>query len=160
MQRRYQKMVEEAPAALISDEVRAVIRDSAAVLTKGIDYENAGTVEFIYDEDRDEYYFLEMNTRIQVEHPVTEEITGLDLVGMQLQVAADVGAIVHRPPTGCKRRCGVITAPAFSGQGELLPPYRVMVDTGGTCSDFVVFEEDSGAYRVLTVPSTPDDPCR
>jgi acetyl-CoA carboxylase biotin carboxylase subunit len=88
MQRRYQKIVEEAPAALISDEARSAIRESAAVLTKGIDYENAGTVEFIYDEDRDEYYFLEMNTRIQVEHPVTEEITGLDLVGTQLQVAA------------------------------------------------------------------------
>ncbi|MQA60312.1 MAG: acetyl-CoA carboxylase biotin carboxylase subunit [Actinophytocola sp.] len=88
MQRRYQKIVEEAPAALIPEEARASLSESAAVLTKGIDYENAGTVEFLYDEDRGEYYFLEMNTRIQVEHPVTEEITGLDLVAMQLQVAA------------------------------------------------------------------------
>lgn len=87
MQRRYQKIVEEAPAALIPEEARASLSESAAVLTKGIDYENAGTVEFLYDEDRGEYYFLEMNTRIQVEHPVTEEITGLDLVREQFRIA-------------------------------------------------------------------------
>lgn len=88
MQRRYQKIVEEAPAVLIPDEVRQSIRRSAVSLTEGIGYENAGTVEFIYDEERHDYYFLEMNTRIQVEHPVTEAITGLDLVQMQIQVAA------------------------------------------------------------------------
>ena len=88
MQRRYQKVVEEAPATLVPDDVRAAIRASAVALTRGIGYQNAGTIEYIYDESRREYYFLEMNTRIQVEHPVTEAVTGLDLVQMQLQVAS------------------------------------------------------------------------
>lgn len=88
LQRRFQKVVEEAPAAMIPDKARAAIRESAILIAEGIGYENAGTVEFIYDEERDQHYFLEMNTRIQVEHPVTEMITGLDLVQMQLEVAA------------------------------------------------------------------------
>ncbi len=88
LQRRYQKVVEEAPAALIPHDARASIRRSAVLLAEGIGYENAGTVEFIYDEHRNEHYFLEMNTRIQVEHPVTEMVTGLDLVRLQLAVAA------------------------------------------------------------------------
>lgn len=88
LQRRYQKIVEEAPAVQVPTEIRESIRRSGVLLATNIGYENAGTVEFIYDEDRQEYYFLEMNTRIQVEHPVTEEVTGLDLVRLQLQVAA------------------------------------------------------------------------
>jgi len=87
MQRRYQKIIEEAPAVMVPDKTRQAIRDAAVALVKGISYENAGTVEFIYDEERDEFYFLEMNTRIQVEHPVTEAVTGIDLVQLQLKVA-------------------------------------------------------------------------
>ncbi len=88
LQRRYQKVLEEAPAAAVPDHAREAIRRSAVLLAEAIGYLNAGTVEFLYDEERDEHYFLEMNTRIQVEHPVTEMITGQDLVRMQLQVAA------------------------------------------------------------------------
>ncbi|MFP5336744.1 MAG: acetyl/propionyl/methylcrotonyl-CoA carboxylase subunit alpha [Actinomycetes bacterium] len=88
LQRRYQKVLEEAPAAAVPDHARRAIHRSAVLLAEAIGYLNAGTVEFLYDEDRDEHYFLEMNTRIQVEHPVTEMITGLDLVRLQLQVAA------------------------------------------------------------------------
>ncbi|NNN18308.1 MAG: acetyl-CoA carboxylase biotin carboxylase subunit [Acidimicrobiaceae bacterium] len=87
MQRRYQKIIEEAPAAMVPDQTRGKIREAAVALVKGISYENAGTCEFIYDEERDEFYFLEMNARIQVEHPVTEAITGVDLVQLQLRVA-------------------------------------------------------------------------
>jgi len=87
LQRRYQKIVEEAPATLVPDALRQEIRDSAVALAAGIGYTNAGTVEFIYDQQRREFHFLEMNTRIQVEHPVTEEITGIDLVQLQLRVA-------------------------------------------------------------------------
>ena len=87
MQRRYQKIIEEAPAVMVPDKTRQAIRAAAVALVKGISYENAGTVEFIYDEERDEFYFLEMNTRIQVEHPVTEAVTGIDLVQLQLKVA-------------------------------------------------------------------------
>jgi acetyl-CoA carboxylase biotin carboxylase subunit len=88
LQRRYQKVLEEAPAAAVPEHAREAIRRSAVLLAEAIGYENAGTVEFLYDEERDEHYFLEMNTRIQVEHPVTEMVTGLDLVRLQLQVAA------------------------------------------------------------------------
>jgi acetyl-CoA/propionyl-CoA carboxylase biotin carboxyl carrier protein len=81
-------VVEEAPAPTISEDVRRLVTDSAVALAREVGYTNAGTVEFLLDADSDEAYFLEMNTRLQVEHPVTEAITGLDLVHLQLDVAA------------------------------------------------------------------------
>jgi len=85
VQRRHQKVVEEAPAVMITDEVRAIIRRSAVELAKHVNYVNAGTVEFLVEGDN--AYLLEVNTRLQVEHPVTELITGRDLVSLQLLVA-------------------------------------------------------------------------
>jgi len=87
LQRRHQKIVEEAPAPSIEESLRDEIRNSAVMLAHSIGYENAGTAEFIYDEDEKRYYFLEMNTRIQVEHPVSETITGIDLVQEQFRIA-------------------------------------------------------------------------
>jgi len=88
LQRRHQKIVEEGPAALVAEPLLKKIRDAAVALAVGVRYENAGTVEFIVDQDRNEFFFLEVNTRIQVEHPVTEALTGVDLVQEQLRVAA------------------------------------------------------------------------
>ena len=86
IQRRYQKMIEEAPATVLSDDIRQRLRESAVNLLSSIGYRNAGTVEFLYDEARREFSFMEVNARIQVEHPVSEEITGVDLIQLQLEI--------------------------------------------------------------------------
>lgn len=87
LQRRHQKLVEEAPAPHILEALRQAIREAGVRLAQGFGYENAGTVEFIVDADAQAFFFLEMNTRIQVEHPVTEMVTDIDLVQEQLRVA-------------------------------------------------------------------------
>lgn len=88
IQRNHQKVIEEAPAAFISDQQREALYASALTLTKDINYDSLGTIEFLLDNNSGDIYFLEMNTRLQVEHPVTEYITGLDLVEWQIRIAA------------------------------------------------------------------------
>ena len=87
MQRRNQKVLEEAPSPALDPEVRKALGDAAVKAAKAVNYANAGTVEFLYDEKAKQFYFMEMNTRIQVEHPVTEEVTGIDLIKEQVRVA-------------------------------------------------------------------------
>ena len=88
MQRRNQKVIEETPAPHISEEIRKSLSATAVKLGSALNYRSAGTVEFVYDNDSGQFYFLEVNTRLQVEHGVTELVTGVDLVEWMIRIAA------------------------------------------------------------------------
>ena len=88
LQRKNQKFLEEAPCAVLSDEIREKMCESAVLAARTAGYQSAGTIEFLYDDIEKKYYFMEMNTRIQVEHPITEMITGIDIVKEQIKIAS------------------------------------------------------------------------
>jgi len=91
VRRRYQKLIEEATSTALPIRLRRKLHEAAIRITSFAKYRNAGTVEFLYDVDREDFYFIEVNSRIQVEHPVSEEVTGEDLIARQLNVAAGQG---------------------------------------------------------------------
>jgi acetyl-CoA carboxylase, biotin carboxylase subunit len=110
VQRRYQKLIEETPAPALKDDLRRSLHQAAVRFAAGLAYRGAGTVEFLVDREREAFYFLEMNARIQVEHPVTEAVTGIDLVAEQIAIASGAGlrfaqADVHQ--RGCAVECRV-----------------------------------------------------
>lgn len=90
IQRRYQKVIEESPSPILTEALRNKMGEAAVNAAKALNYDNAGTVEFIFDDNTNDFYFLEVNTRLQVEHPVTEAITGLDLVQLQIESAQGI----------------------------------------------------------------------
>jgi urea carboxylase len=136
MQRRNQKVIEETPAPNLPSSVRQALMDAAVRLGKSVEYQSAGTVEFILDASTDEFYFLEVNTRLQVEHGVTEEVTGIDLVEwMVRQAAGDLpplqsfgveprGAAIQarvyaeNPAREFQPSCGALTGTLFPSPGE------------------------------------------
>lgn len=95
MQRRNQKIIEECPSPKISDEMRKAMGEATTKLCREIGYENCGTIEYLVDNDGKNFYFMEMNTRIQVEHPITEEVYGCDLIKEQIQIAAGLPLSKH-----------------------------------------------------------------
>jgi acetyl-CoA carboxylase biotin carboxylase subunit len=110
VQRRYQKLIEESPAPLLDPALRAALHAAAVRFSARLQYRGAGTVEFLVDVQRGEFYFLEMNARIQVEHPVTEQVTGIDLVAAQIRIA-DGGALPLQQDAvrleGCAIECRI-----------------------------------------------------
>jgi acetyl-CoA carboxylase biotin carboxylase subunit len=110
VQRRYQKLVEEAPAPGLPDGLRAQLHEAALRLARRLAYRGAGTVEFLVDLERESFYFLEMNARIQVEHPVTEAVTGIDIVARQIAIAEGAGLGLTQAQirsSGCALECRV-----------------------------------------------------
>jgi acetyl-CoA/propionyl-CoA carboxylase biotin carboxyl carrier protein len=140
LQRRHQKVIEEAPSALLDAQTRARIGAAACNTARSVDYVGAGTVEFIVSADRpDEFFFMEMNTRLQVEHPVTEAVTGLDLVEWQLRVAA--GEKLAFAQDDVELRGHAIEARVYAED-----PARGFLPTGGRVLQ--VFEPSGAGVRV------------
>ena len=125
LQRRHQKVIEEAPSPLLDEATRARIGEAACETARSVGYRGAGTVEFIVSADApDAFFFMEMNTRLQVEHPVTEQITGLDLVEQQLRIAAG-------EPLGLTQDAVALTGHAFEARVYAEDPASGFLPTGG-----------------------------
>lgn len=110
LQRRHQKLLEESPSPILNENTRAELLDAAVNISSHLDYSGAGTIEFLYDADAGSFHFIEMNTRIQVEHPVTEQITGVDLVREQIRIAsgeAISASTLAATRQGCSIECRI-----------------------------------------------------
>jgi acetyl-CoA carboxylase, biotin carboxylase subunit len=150
IQRRHQKVVEETPSIAVTPALRAQITSAAAAVAKAVGYTNAGTIEFLLDEDG-RFYFLEMNTRLQVEHPITEAVTGLDLVRWQLRIARgerlDVPPEAVLRPNGHAIECRVYAEDPDSG---FLPSPGRIVQLRAPNGPGI--RDDSGVTAGLDVP--------
>jgi len=150
IQRRHQKVVEETPSLAVSPALRAAMTSSAAAVARAVGYTSAGTIEFLLDEDG-RFYFLEMNTRLQVEHPVTEMVTGLDLVRWQIAIARgerlDVDPASALTPTGHAIECRIY---AEDPDNNFLPSPGRILQLRAPAGPGI--RDDSGATAGLDVP--------
>ena len=177
-QRRHQKIIEEAPATGLSDRTRAMLLEAAVRAGKAVDYVGAGTVEFLVDTATEAFFFLEMNTRLQVEHPVTEAITGLDLVEWQLRIASgeplplgqsDIKAVGHAiearlyaedPQRGFLPSSGTISLLKFPASTQMPssdqhPSFRL--DAGVDAGDSVGIDYDPMIAKLIVHAQTRHD---
>ncbi len=159
LQRRHQKVVEEAPAPGLPESVRKKLGETAVKAAKAIQYQNAGTIEFIMDSKTHEFYFMEMNTRLQVEHPVTEMITGLDLVEWQLRVAAGEKLPLAQKDIPCDGHAFEVRIYAEDPANDFLPqtgvlscflhPQDARIDTGVEEDDAVSIHYDPMIAKMI-----------
>ncbi|MDC8831311.1 acetyl/propionyl/methylcrotonyl-CoA carboxylase subunit alpha [Alteromonas gilva] len=160
VQRRHQKIIEEAPAPGLSDSLRRQMGESAVAAAKAIDYVGAGTVEFLLDGD--DFYFMEMNTRLQVEHPVTEMVTGEDLVAWQLRIASGQPLPKHQHELTCQGHAFEVRLYAEDPDNDFLPSTgqlkrlrfacgdHIRIDTGFNEGDTVSVHYDPMLAKLIT----------
>ena len=182
VQRRHQKVIEEAPAPGLIDGTRAALHDAARTAAEAIDYRGAGTIEFLYDPSTERFWFLEMNTRLQVEHPVTEAVSGLDLVELQIAVAegrsldrlaaavpepdghaVEVRLYAEDPAAGYRPQSGRLTRFMVPGVvAELAGPDRtgIRLDSGVRAGDEIGTHYDAMIAKVIAWAPTRDDALR
>ena len=149
IQRRHQKLVEECPSSFVDRDMRTRLGEAACRVANAAGYVNAGTVEFLVDRDRN-FYFLEMNTRLQVEHPVTEMVTGVDLVREQLRIAAGEPLAIRQEDVawrGAAIECRINAEDPFGGW---LPSPGTITGLRAAAGPWV--RDDSGAYEGCTIP--------
>ena len=153
IQRRHQKLLEEAPSAAISEELRERMGQAAVMAARSVHYENAGTIEFLLDKNK-EFYFMEMNTRIQVEHPVTEAVTDLDLIKEQIRIAAG-------EPLSVTQEDIQITGHAIECRINAENPDKHFMPCPGTITDIHLpggrgVRVDTAVYNNYTIPPNYD----
>jgi propionyl-CoA carboxylase alpha chain len=180
VQRRHQKVVEESPAPRLPDPTRAALHQAAHAAAAAIDYHGAGTVEFLYDADADRFFFLEMNTRLQVEHPVTELVHGVDLVELQLTVAEggspdprtigetyghaiEVRLYAEDPAADWQPQSGVLTlvdVPGVDGEFDLLNRPGLRLDAGFETGSEVSTHYDAMLAKLVSWAPTREQAAR
>ena len=180
IQRRHQKVVEEAPAPNLPEKTRRALHDAAAAAAAAIHYRGAGTVEFLYDPESDRFFFLEMNTRLQVEHPVTELVHGVDLVDLQLTVAEgrpldarvigetyghaiEVRLYAEDPAADWQPQSGLLTlvdVPGVSGEFDLLNRPGIRLDSGFETGSEVSTHYDAMLAKVIAWAPTREQAAR
>jgi len=182
VQRRHQKVIEEAPAPGLPDDTRTALHEAARAAAAAIDYRGAGTVEFLYDPQRDRFWFLEMNTRLQVEHPVTEAVVGVDLVALQIVVAegrpiaellpdplvprghaVEVRLYAEDPTAGYRPQSGRLSRFELAGATTAFtnPPMPgIRMDSGVGTGDTIGTDYDAMVAKVISWAPTRDEALR